>query len=170
MADGERVFVHFGEHGTACLDLDGNIVWDRVFDYGHFHGPGGSPVVVDNKLILSCDGGEKQFLVALDETTGKTIWQSEKEHIHPERFSGDKMQQVPENQPAVTLARIQSIRVDEICEQAAVAIAHLRGVIRRGCQSLPHFQRNYDLLRGLPMPSQNIALATLRLDNATSLL
>ena len=76
------------------------------------------------------------------------------------------MQQVPENQPAVTLARIQSIRVDEICEQAAVAIAHLRGVIRRGCQSLPHFQRNYDLLRGLPMPSQNIALATLRLDNA----
>ena len=72
--DDSSVFVHFGEHGTACLDLDGNILWERVFEYGHFHGPGGSPVVVDDKLILSCDGGEKQFLVAVDKTNGETIW------------------------------------------------------------------------------------------------
>ena len=115
VVDGESVFVHFGEHGTACLDLDGNILWDRVFDYGHFHGPGGSPVVVDNKLILSCDGGEKQFLVALDKTTGNTIWQTEKQHIHPARFSGGKMAPIAFSTP--TLRKVDG-KVEVVCPGA----------------------------------------------------
>ena len=113
--DDQRVFVHFGEHGTACLDLDGNIVWKRVFDYGHFHGPGGSPVVVDNKLILSCDGGEKQFLIALDKTNGKTIWQTEKKHIHPARFSGGKMKPIAFSTP--TLRKVAG-KVEVVCPGA----------------------------------------------------
>lgn len=101
IVDGKNVFVHFGEHGTACLDVEGNVLWKRVFDYGHFHGPGGSPVVVDNKLILSCDGGNKQFLIALDRTTGETIWQTEKEHIHPARRSGGKMAPIAFSTPTL---------------------------------------------------------------------
>ena len=101
--DGDKVFVHFGEHGTACLDLDGKILWKRVFDYGHFHGPGGSPVVADNKLILSCDGGEKQFLIALDKTNGKTIWQTKKQHIHPARLSGGKMAPIAFSTPTLRM-------------------------------------------------------------------
>ncbi len=115
VVDGKRIFVHFGEHGTACLDLDGNILWNRVFEYGHFHGPGGSPVVVDNKLILSCDGGEKQFLVALDKTTGETIWRTEKKHIHPERYSGGKMAPIAFSTP--TLRKVDGL-VEVVCPGA----------------------------------------------------
>lgn len=115
IVDGERVFVHFGEHGTACLDLDGNILWKRVFDYGHFHGPGGSPVVVDNKLILSCDGGKKQFLVALDKKTGKTIWRTEKKHIDPARLSGGKMVPIAFSTP--TLRKTDG-KVEIVCPGA----------------------------------------------------
>ena len=115
IVDGERIFVHFGEHGTACLDLDGNILWDRVFEYGHFHGPGGSPVVVDNKLIFSCDGGEKQFLIALDKKTGKTIWRTGKKHIHPDRFSGGKMAPIAFSTP--TLRNVDG-KVEIICSGA----------------------------------------------------
>ena len=115
IVDGNRVFVHFGEHGTACLDLDGKILWKRVFDYGHFHGPGGSPVVVDNKLILSCDGGEKQFIVALDIANGKTIWQTKKQHIHPARLSGGKMAPIAFSTP--TLRTVDG-KVEVVCPGA----------------------------------------------------
>lgn len=27
LIEGDRVYIHFGHHGTACLDLDGKIVW-----------------------------------------------------------------------------------------------------------------------------------------------
>lgn len=115
IVDGERVFVHFGEHGTACLDTQGNVLWKRAFDYGHFHGPGGSPVVVDDKLILSCDGGEKQFLIALDKSNGQTIWQTEKKHIHPARFSGGKMAAIAFSTP--TLREVDG-KVEVICPGA----------------------------------------------------
>lgn len=113
--DGENVFVHFGEHGTACLDVDGNVLWTRVFDYGHFHGPGGSPVVVDDKLIFSCDGGQKQFLIAIDKTNGSTVWQTEKQHINPERFSGGKMAAIAFSTP--TLRTVDG-KVEVVCPGA----------------------------------------------------
>ena len=29
VSDGQRVYVHFGHQGTACLDFDGKVVWTR---------------------------------------------------------------------------------------------------------------------------------------------
>ena len=72
--DGERVFVHFGSHGTACLSRDGEILWKTKLDYNHRHGPAGSPVVVGDLLVIACDGTDIQFVVALDKTTGKEVW------------------------------------------------------------------------------------------------
>lgn len=73
--DGDRVYVHFGALGTACLSQSGEIVWKTRLDYDNGqHGPGGSPVVYDDLLILSCDGMEIQFVVALDKMTGKVKW------------------------------------------------------------------------------------------------
>ena len=87
----DRVVVHFGAHGTACLNLQGDILWRRTFDYGHFHGPGGSPIHVDGKVILACDGDVAQFVIALDLQTGETVWQTERTHVDPDRASGAKM-------------------------------------------------------------------------------
>jgi outer membrane protein assembly factor BamB len=95
------VFVHFGDYGTACLDEAGNILWKRIFQYGHFHGPGGSPVVYRDRLLLSCDGGEHQFLVALHKKTGETIWKTKKKHIHPARFTGGKMKPIAFSTPTL---------------------------------------------------------------------
>ena len=41
--DGERVYLHFGAQGTACLTQAGEIVWKTKLDYDNGqHGPGGS--------------------------------------------------------------------------------------------------------------------------------
>ena len=54
--DGERVYVSFGGHGLAALDLNGAIVWQR--DLGPmdaYHGTAGSPLVYRDRLILYQD-------------------------------------------------------------------------------------------------------------------
>ena len=75
--EGDRVYLHFGPHGTACITRSGEIVWKtQELKYYHRHGPGGSPVVYGDLLIVSCDGYDIQFVVALDKRTGKIRWKS----------------------------------------------------------------------------------------------
>ncbi len=78
--EGDRVYLHFGANGTACLTESGSIVWKTRVEYDNGqHGPGGSPVIYDNFLILSCDGQDAQFVVALDKLTGKVRWKKFRE-------------------------------------------------------------------------------------------
>lgn len=80
---GNRVYVHFGHMGTACLDLDGNVVWrNNELHYAPVHGNGGSPVLVDGALIFSCDGADKQFVAALDAGDGHLLWKKDRD-LHP---------------------------------------------------------------------------------------
>jgi len=73
--EGDRVYLHFGAHGTACITQTGEIVWKTRLEYDNGqHGPGGSPVLYENLLIVSCDGLDVQYVVALDKLTGKTKW------------------------------------------------------------------------------------------------
>lgn len=77
ITDGEHLWVHFGTHGTACLTLAGEVVWKTTeFKYAPVHGNGGSPVLVDGRLIFSCDGSDTQTVVAVDAKTGKTVWKT----------------------------------------------------------------------------------------------
>lgn len=72
-----RIYVHFGHQGTACTDLDGNKIWEnREHAFPPTHGNGGSPILVDGKLILTCDGGETPYTLALDALTGKEAWKT----------------------------------------------------------------------------------------------
>jgi outer membrane protein assembly factor BamB len=75
--DGRNVFVHFGAHGTACLTTDGQVVWRQELKYDHRHGPGGSPVLWQDLLIVACDGPDEQYLIALDKQTGEPRWRVE---------------------------------------------------------------------------------------------
>ncbi|HQX49724.1 MAG TPA: PQQ-binding-like beta-propeller repeat protein [Planctomycetaceae bacterium] len=89
LIEGDRVYVHFGAHGTACLTTDGKIVWStQELKHDHRHGPGGSPVIFEDLLILNCDGSDIQFVVALDKNTGKIRWQKKREHIGADRLEG----------------------------------------------------------------------------------
>jgi outer membrane protein assembly factor BamB len=80
VVEGDRVYVHFGAFGTACLTQSGEIVWKMRLEYDNGqHGTGGSPVLYDDLLILSCDGNDVQFVVALDKATGKVRWKKTRE-------------------------------------------------------------------------------------------
>lgn len=72
-----KLFVHFGHQGTACLDLDGKILWrNTTLRYAPVHGNGGSPILVNDLLVFSCDGGDKRFIVALNIADGKVRWKT----------------------------------------------------------------------------------------------
>ena len=76
LIDGNRVFVHFGKLGTACLDRSAKMIWKKELQYNHRHGPAGSPIVYGNLLILACDGGDVQYVTALEKTTGEEVWKT----------------------------------------------------------------------------------------------
>lgn len=77
--EGDRLYCEFGTFGTACLDSKtGKVVWQRRIACDHQVGPGSSPVIWKDRLILVRDGREAQFVTALDKTTGKTIWKTDR--------------------------------------------------------------------------------------------
>jgi outer membrane protein assembly factor BamB len=72
------VYVHYGSLGTACINTsDGSIVWKRSdLKCRHAQGPASSPVLYKNLLILHYEGTDARFIVALDKSTGKTVWKT----------------------------------------------------------------------------------------------
>jgi len=83
--ENDRVYVHFGAHGTACLDTtSGKILWEqRELKCDHFRGPGSSPFLYGNLIILTFDGFDVQYLAALDKNTGKTVWRKDRGIKYP---------------------------------------------------------------------------------------
>ena len=79
LIDGDRLFVHFGKLGTACLDRKANVIWKKELKYNHRHGPGGSPVVYEDLLIIACDGTDVQYVTALNKQTGDEVWKTTRE-------------------------------------------------------------------------------------------
>src|SRR5687767_1992319 len=78
--EGDRIYLHFGAFGTACITQSGEIVWKTKLEYDNGqHGTGGSPVIYQDLLIVSCDGNDVQFVAALDKATGKVRWKKMRE-------------------------------------------------------------------------------------------
>ena len=85
---GDRVFVHFGHQGTACLDLRGKVLWkNSELKYPPVHGNGGSPELIDGLLIFACDGGSDPFVAALEANTGKLRWKFERPGDATKKFA-----------------------------------------------------------------------------------
>jgi outer membrane protein assembly factor BamB len=83
-----RLYVHFGHQGTACLDLDGKVLWRCTeLKYNPVHGNGGTPILVGDKLILNCDGGDKAFVAAVDRSNGKVVWKTPRNVDAEKKFS-----------------------------------------------------------------------------------
>jgi outer membrane protein assembly factor BamB len=76
----DAVYAHFGTYGTARLDpATCAVVWQRRdINCRHFRGPGSSPIVFEDLLILSFDGIDQQFVIALDKRTGETVWRTKR--------------------------------------------------------------------------------------------
>jgi outer membrane protein assembly factor BamB len=75
-----RVYVHFGSFGTAALDTaTGRVLWKRDdLPCRHYRGPASSLVRFENLVILTMDGVDQQYHVALDKKTGATVWRTDR--------------------------------------------------------------------------------------------
>jgi outer membrane protein assembly factor BamB len=75
-----RVYVHFGSYGTACLDTkSGAVLWARRdLPCLHWRGPGSSPILFENLLIVHFDGYDQQYAVGLEKMSGATVWKKDR--------------------------------------------------------------------------------------------
>lgn len=75
-----RVWFHFGTYGTACVDTEtAEVLWSRRdLHCDHMEGPGSSPFLYQDLLIVHMDGGDIQYVVALDKESGETRWRTER--------------------------------------------------------------------------------------------
>lgn len=80
VVEGGRVYAHFGAHGTWCLDTaTGKPVWERKdLRCDHHRGPGSSPTLWGDLLVLIFDGHDAQYVAALDKRTGRTVWKKDR--------------------------------------------------------------------------------------------
>jgi outer membrane protein assembly factor BamB len=77
--DQGRLYCHFGTFGTACVDTtNAKIIWKSKLPTEHSVGPGSSPVLYENRLIVPCDGTEAQTVVGLDIDNGKIAWSTKR--------------------------------------------------------------------------------------------
>ncbi|WP_437226243.1 PQQ-binding-like beta-propeller repeat protein [Planctomicrobium sp. SH661] len=74
----DALYVHFGSYGTARIDPRTlKVIWQRRdIECRHFRGPGSSPAIFQDLLILTFDGIDHQFLIALNKHTGETVWRT----------------------------------------------------------------------------------------------
>ncbi len=80
VAEPGRVYVHYGNIGTASLDTETReVIWKRDdLKCWHYRGASSSPVLFEDLLILTFDGADLQYLVALDKRTGETVWKTDR--------------------------------------------------------------------------------------------
>jgi len=75
-----RVYVHFGRFGTACLDTStAKTIWKREdIQCRHYRGPASSVILFENLLILTMDGVDVQYQIALNKENGQTVWKTDR--------------------------------------------------------------------------------------------
>ncbi len=78
--DGQRVYISFLDRDKmfiAAYDFDGNSLWEvRPGLFSSMHGYCSSPVIWKDKVIVNGDHDGPSYIVALDRTTGQTIWKT----------------------------------------------------------------------------------------------
>jgi len=75
---GNRLYCHFGDFGTVCLDTaTARVVWtSHELRLNHENGPGSTPVLWKDRLIVHVDGSDTQAIAALDAATGTVAWKT----------------------------------------------------------------------------------------------
>src|SRR5688572_13069324 len=76
VTDGERVIAWYGSAGIFCYDFNGKELWKRELPkIDHEWGYGSSPLLEGDLCILYHGPGTSARLMALNKTTGKTVWE-----------------------------------------------------------------------------------------------
>lgn len=80
----------FGSYGTICLDTKTfETVWQRRdLTCSHWRGPASSLAMWEDKLILTMEGADQQYFVALDKNTGETLWRRDRSTAYKDEKDG----------------------------------------------------------------------------------
>ena len=88
--DGRVVVAWFGSQGVHAYDVGGRFLWKvdlGRLDLGAYDiptyewGSASSPVIWNGLVILQCDTQDDSFLLALDASTGKTVWKTDRDEL-----------------------------------------------------------------------------------------
>ena len=82
VTDGEHVYAYFGSRGLYCVDMMGNVIWEK--DIGIMYkrntfGEGSCPVLYENTLVILQDHEGDSFITALDKRTGDVLWKMDRD-------------------------------------------------------------------------------------------
>jgi outer membrane protein assembly factor BamB len=110
--EGERVYVHFGADGTAALTTSGEVVWKTKLPYESQHGAGGSPIVYGDLLIVSCDGHDAAYVVALDKRTGKARWRTNRRQPADQAYTTPLVIRVGDRDQVVSVGAFRTAAYD----------------------------------------------------------
>jgi outer membrane protein assembly factor BamB len=73
--------VNVGQMVVAAYSFAGEQQWiARPGEFVSVHGYSSPPVIVGNLVVINGDHDGESYIVALDRTTGKTVWKSPREH------------------------------------------------------------------------------------------
>lgn len=80
-----RLYCWFGTYGVCCVDTkSADVLWRQEMPLNHYVGPGSSPLLDGNVLVLTCDGADQQYVAGLDKKTGDLLWKTPRPPIRQE--------------------------------------------------------------------------------------
>ncbi|MBS0201708.1 MAG: PQQ-like beta-propeller repeat protein [Planctomycetes bacterium] len=77
VTDGQHVYAFFGSHGLYCLDMNGDVKWQRQLGEmltKHGHGESASPVLNGDNVFINWDHDGPCFVAAFNKHTGTPAW------------------------------------------------------------------------------------------------
>ena len=82
VTDGKYLIASFGSFGIYCLDLKGNLIWEK--DLGDMNirasfGEGSSPAIYKDYLIVNWDHEKDSYVYVLNKTNGEIIWKKKRD-------------------------------------------------------------------------------------------
>lgn len=84
MTDGRHVYAFFDSFGLYAYDMDGALVWEKDLGDKNMRmefGEGQSPVLHGDRIVVVWDHQGPSFIVALDKSTGRELWRSDRQEI-----------------------------------------------------------------------------------------
>lgn len=71
------LYCHFGQYGTCAVDAKtGKPIWKKSIPTKESVGPGSSPLVYEDVMIIPFDGVDSQYILGLDVKTGEERWKT----------------------------------------------------------------------------------------------
>jgi outer membrane protein assembly factor BamB len=80
--DGEHIIAYFGSRGLYCLDMQGQVLWEKNFGPMQTirgFGEGSSPALHGDTVVVNWDHEGQSFIVAFDKRTGEQRWKVDRD-------------------------------------------------------------------------------------------